>query len=195
MLYLFYEKRSHSNISPGEVESPMRNNTLMLAVLIVVSSILAASCCNVCMSGNAKPVDKDGKVLNFEVQKSDAEWRAQLSPEQYRVTRKKGTERPFTGEYYDIKGDGVYRCVCCGQELFDSQNKYNSGSGWPSFWTPISQEALAELVDTSAGMLRTEVICSRCGAHMGHVFTDGPEPTGLRYCINSVSLKFESREK
>ncbi len=188
-------KSDHSIDSPGEVEIPMRNNALMLAVLIVVTSILSASCCNVCMSGNAKPVDKDGKVLNFEVKKSDAEWRAQLSPEQYRVARNKGTEQPFTGEYHDFKGDGVYRCVCCGQELFDSQNKYNSGSGWPSFWTPISQGALAELVDTKAGMLRTEVICSRCGAHMGHVFTDGPEPTGLRYCINSVSLKFKSREK
>jgi peptide-methionine (R)-S-oxide reductase len=126
-----------------------------------------------------------------KIKKSEAEWREELTDEEYRVMRQKGTERAFTGEYYDLDEEGVYRCAACGQPLFTSDTKYHSGSGWPSFYQPVSEETIEEQKDTSHFMVRTEVTCSRCGAHLGHVFTDGPQPTGLRYCINSVSLDFE----
>ncbi len=126
-----------------------------------------------------------------KITKNDREWREQLTPEQYRVLRKKGTERPFTGEYYHFKGQGIYRCAACGQKLFDSDTKYESGSGWPSFWAPVSEDAIDIQRDLSHGMIRTEALCSRCGGHLGHVFEDGPQPTGMRYCINSVSLEFD----
>ncbi len=126
---------------------------------------------------------------------SDEEWKDQLSPEQYHVARCGGTERPGTGAFLHHKEKGAYTCVCCGVRLFDSGAKYDSGSGWPSFWEPYAKDAVEERVDRRHGMSRTEVLCPRCGAHLGHVFSDGPRPTGLRYCINSASLAFEASDQ
>jgi peptide-methionine (R)-S-oxide reductase len=135
------------------------------------------------------------KTPRDQLPQTDDEWRERLTPEQFQVTRKAGTERAFTGEYWDCHKDGTYECVCCGAPLFSSDTKFESGTGWPSFFRPLDNDAVEEHRDTTYGMVRTEVVCSNCGAHLGHVFDDGPRPTGMRYCMNSASLKLETDQE
>jgi len=169
------------------------------AIALVLPAALAAQKTPKRKTVKIVEFDDSGKrtgVAELErVEKTEAEWKAQLTPEQFYVTRKEGTERAFTGKYAKNHEDGIYRCIGCGTALFDSKTKFESGTGWPSYWEPIAKENVKENVDSSLGMVRTEVECARCGGHLGHVFPDGPKPTGLRYCMNSASLNFVARKR
>jgi peptide-methionine (R)-S-oxide reductase len=168
---------------------PSLLSATLLVLVVTSTAFLQAAALEETSASNRQ----EKPVASQKVVKSEEEWRRQLTPEQFYVLRQKGTEKPYTGEYWDHHEKGVYHCAACDLALFSSATKYDSQTGWPSFWTPISKDSVREEIDDSLAERRTEVLCARCGSHLGHVFTDGPQPTGLRYCMNSIALKFKKK--
>ncbi len=171
----------------------MKTISKLFLYILCLSSTLLTACAQENKKDIVKRATKDSTKMNDEKKLSEEEWKEKLSPEQFHVCREKGTERAFTGKYYDNKEKGTYKCAACGNPLFSSDTKFDSGTGWPSFYAPMDSNTIAEHKDKSYGMIRTEVTCNKCGSHLGHLFEDGPQPTGMRYCINSTSLDLEKK--
>jgi peptide-methionine (R)-S-oxide reductase len=171
----------------------MKTISKLFLYIVCLSTTLLTACAQDNKTMTSVKSKKDSTKMSDEIKMSDEEWKKKLSPEQFHVCREKGTERAFTGKYYDSKEKGTYKCAACGNPLFSSDAKFDSGTGWPSFYAPVDSSKIEEHKDKSYGMIRTEVLCKKCGSHLGHVFDDGPQPTGMRYCINSVSLDLDKK--